>query len=499
MTNVESNVRPEYDDEIQKIADYVLNYSIDDDSPNSADAWNTARYCLMDTLGCGLLALRFPECTKHLGPDCLDQITPNGARVPGTSHRLDPIKAAFDIGCMVRWLDYNDTWLAAEWGHPSDNLGGILAVADYISQQNVSQGRAPLVMRDVLEAMIMAHEIQGVIALENSFNRVGLDHVFLVKLASTAVVAKLYRLPRERMMAAISQALVDGQALRTYRHAPNAGSRKSWAAGDATSRAVRLVDITRRGEMGIPGALTAPQWGFYDVLFSHTNKDLALKPEDERRFTFQRDFGSYVMENILFKISFPAEFHAQTACEAAVILHPRVEDRVDDIEKIVLTTHDSAIRIISKKGALANPADRDHCLQYMVAVPLLTGDLMAENYEDDYHEQHLSIDELRRKMVVEEDARYSKDYHDPSKRSIANAIQIFFKDGSSTDKVAVEYPIGHKRRREEGIPVLEAKFRASLATRFIESRCDEIIELCDDQAQLEQTPVHEFMDLFVTN
>lgn len=498
-TTVESNVRPDYDTEIQKIADYVLNYSIDDDSPNKEVAWSTARYCLMDTLGCGLLALRFPECTKHLGPDCADQITPYGARVPGTSHRLDPIKAAFDIGCMVRWLDYNDTWLAAEWGHPSDNLGGILAVADYISQQNVSQGRAPLTMRAVLEAMIMAHEIQGVLALDNSFNRVGLDHVFLVKLASTAVVAKLYELPRERIMAALSQAIVDGQALRTYRHTPNAGSRKSWAAGDATSRAVRLVDITRRGEMGIPSALTAPQWGFYDVLFSHTNKDLATKPESERQFTFQRDFGSYVMENVLFKISFPAEFHAQTACEAAVILHPQIEDRIEDIEKIVLTTHDSAIRIISKEGALANPADRDHCLQYMVAVPLLTGDLIAENYEDDYHAQHLSIDELRSKMVVEEDARYSKDYHDPNKRSIANAIQIFFKDGTSTDKVAVEYPIGHERRRDEGIPVLKAKFQANLATRFIDSRCETIFALCNDQAQLEQTSVNEFMDMFVTN
>ncbi|MDN6275210.1 bifunctional 2-methylcitrate dehydratase/aconitate hydratase [Psychrobacter sp.] len=497
---VESNIRPDYDDEIQKIADYVVDYSIDDDSPNSTDAWKTARHCLMDTLGCGLLALRFPECTKHLGPDCVEQITPHGARVPGTSHRLDPIKAAFDIGCMVRWLDYNDTWLAAEWGHPSDNLGGILAVADYISQQNISQDKAPLTMNDVLEAMIMAHEIQGVLALENSFNRVGLDHVFLVKVASTAVVAKLYKLPHERIMAALSQAFVDGQALRTYRHAPNAGSRKSWAAGDATSRAVRLVDITRRGEMGIPGALTAPQWGFYDVLFSHTNKDLAIKPEDERCFAFQRDFGSYVMENILFKLSFPAEFHAQTACEAAVTLHPQTKDRIDEIDKIVLTTHDSAIRIISKEGELANPADRDHCLQYMVAVPLLTGNLIAENYENQYHEAHQkTIDGLRRKMVVEEDEDYSKDYHDPSKRSIANAIQVFFKDGSSTEKVAVEYPIGHKRRREEGIPVLEEKFRDSLATRFIESRCDEIFELCDDQSQLEQTPVNEFMDLFMVN
>ena len=496
---VERNIRPEYDLDIQKIADYVLNYSIDNDSKNSADAWHTARYCLMDTLGCGLLALRFPECTKHLGPHCADQITPNGARVPGTAYRLDPIKAAFDIGSIVRWLDYNDTWLAAEWGHPSDNIGGILAVADYISQSNISGGHAPLTMRDVLEAMIMAHEIQGVLALDNSFNRVGLDHVFLVKLASTAVVAKLYQLPRERIMAALSQAIVDGQALRTYRHAPNAGSRKSWAAGDATSRAVRLVDITRRGEMGIPGALTAPQWGFYEVLFSHTNKDLALKPAQERRFTFQREFGSYVMENILFKLSFPAEFHAQTACEAAVILHPRIQDSIDDIEKIVLTTHESAIRIISKEGQLNNPADRDHCLQYMVAVALLTGDLMAENYEDDYHAQHhILIDGLRRKMVVEEDLNYSKDYHDPDKRSIANAIQIFFKDGTSTSKVAIEYPIGHKRRRAEGLPVLEAKFQASLATRFIDRRCQEIIALCDDQTRLEQTPVNEFMDLWVT-
>ena len=497
---VESNIRPEYDTEIQKIADYVLNYSIDKESENSADAWNTARHCLMDTLGCGLLALRFPECTKHLGPKCADQLTPNGARVPGTSYRLDPIKAAFDIGCIVRWLDYNDTWLAAEWGHPSDNLGAILAVADYISQQNISKNHQPLTMRNVLEAMIMAHEIQGVLALENSFNRVGLDHVFLVKLASTAVVAKLYNLPRERIMAAISQALVDGQALRTYRHAPNAGSRKSWAAGDATSRAVRLVDITCRGEMGIPGALSAPQWGFYDVLFSHTNKDLATKPEGERQFTFQREFGSYVMENVLFKLSFPAEFHAQTACEAAVILSPRIDDRIDEIEKIVLTTHESAIRIISKEGTLANPADRDHCLQYMVAVALLTGDLMAENYEDDYHEQHhILIDGLRHKMIVEEDSGYTKDYHDPSKRSIANAIQIFFKDGSSTDKVVIEYPIGHKRRRAEGIPILEAKFCANLATRFIESRCQEIIDLCDDQQRLEQMSVNEFMDLFMTS
>lgn len=490
--NVETNNRPDYDPEIQAIADYVLRYKIE-----STEAWNTARLCLMDTLGCGLLALRFPECTKHLGPIVDGTIVPHGARVPGTSFRLDPVKAAWDIGTIIRWLDYNDTWLAAEWGHPSDNLGGILAIADHLSQVNVSRGQTPLTMKHVLEAMIMAHEIQGVIALENSFNRVGLDHVFLVKLASTAVVAKLRGLNRERTMAAISQAIVDGQALRTYRHAPNAGSRKSWAAGDATSRAVRLVDIAVRGEMGIPSALSAPQWGFYEVLFSHTNKDLATKAIQDRKFKFQRPYGSYVMENVLFKISFPAEFHSQTACEAAVILHPLVKDRLDQIDKIILTTHDSAIRIISKSGPLANPADRDHCIQYMVAVPLITGNLVAENYEDRYHTAHPIIDILREKMIVVEDPRYSAEYYDPEFRSIANAIQVFFKDGTSTTKIEVEYPIGHRRRRTEGIPLLIEKFKANLATRFVSTRIDTILNLTQEQARLETTAVHEFVDLFV--
>ncbi len=367
-SNADQNIRPDYDDVLQAIADYALGYRI-----KSKEAWNTARNCLIDTLGCGLLALRFPECTKHLGPLVDGTVVPHGARVPGTPYRLDPVKAAWDIGCIVRWLDYNDTWLAAEWGHPSDNLGGILAVADHLSQKRVAERKAPLTMRDVLEAMIMAHEIQGVLALENSFNRVGLDHVVLVKVASTAVVAKLMGASRDQMLSALSHAWVDGQALRTYRHAPNAGSRKSWAAGDATSRAVRLADIAMRGEMGIPGVLTAPQWGFYDILFSKTNKDQKLKPEDKRQFTLPQAFGAYVMENILFKISFPAEFHAQTAAEAAVILHPEVKDRLDDIERIVITTHESAIRIISKQGTLANAADRDHCLQYMAAVPLIFG------------------------------------------------------------------------------------------------------------------------------
>ncbi|WP_166259589.1 2-methylcitrate dehydratase [Marinobacter salicampi] len=490
--NADQNLRPDYDDVLQKIADYVLTYKID-----SPKAWDTARNCLMDTLGCGLLALRFPECTKHLGPLVEGTTVPHGARVPGTSYRLDPVKAAWDIGCIIRWLDYNDTWLAAEWGHPSDNLGGILAVADHLSQQRAATGKAPLTMRDVLEAMIMAHEIQGVIALENSFNRVGLDHVVLVKVASTAVTAKLMGADREQLLSALSHAWADGQSLRTYRHAPNAGSRKSWAAGDATSRGVRLADIAMRGEMGIPGVLTAPQWGFYDVLFSKTNKDQALKPEEKRQFSLPQDFGSYVMEHVLFKISFPAEFHAQTAAEAAVILHPQVRDRLDEIDRVVLTTHESAIRIISKQGQLANAADRDHCLQYMAAVPLIFGSLVAEHYEDEFHEAHPIIDEIRDKMEVVEDERYTREYLEPDKRSIANAIQVFFKDGSSTEKVAVEYPIGHGRRRADGIPLLEQKFRSNLATRFAGQRCDLIFGLCRDQNALEATPVHEFVDLFV--
>ncbi|TLF45465.1 bifunctional 2-methylcitrate dehydratase/aconitate hydratase [Halomonas urmiana] len=492
MNTVETNVRPEYDVELQTLADYVLGFTIDSD-----EALQTARHCLMDTLGCGLLALRFPECTKHLGPLVEGTVVPHGARVPGTSFRLDPVKAAWDIGAIIRWLDYNDTWLAAEWGHPSDNLGGILAVADHLSQKRVADGSAPLTMRQVLEAMIMAHEIQGVLALDNSFNRVGLDHVVLVKVASTAVVTKLMGADRERLLAALSHAFVDGQSLRTYRHAPNAGSRKSWAAGDATSRAVRLADIAMRGEMGIPGVLTAPQWGFYDVLFSHTNRDLATKPEAERRFSFQRELGSHVMENILFKIAFPAEFHAQTACEAAVSLHPQVKDRLDEIERIELTTHDSAIRIISKEGDLANPADRDHCLQYMTAVPLIFGVLTAEHYEDAFHAAHPRIDELRGKMEVVEDQAYSRDYYDPQKRAIANAVQVFFSDGTATEKVAVDYPIGHRRRRAEGIPLLEEKFAHNLGTRFPAGRCAQIVELCGDQERLEQTAVHRFVDLFV--
>lgn len=492
--NVDMNNRPAPDQVLVDIAKYVCDMEIKSD-----EAYDTARNCLIDTLGCGLLALRFPECTKHLGPLVPGTTVRNGARVPGTSHEMDPVKAAWDIGAMIRWLDYNDTWLAAEWGHPSDNLGGILAVADYLSRCRLAEGKPALTMREVLTAMIKAHEIQGVLALENSFNRVGLDHVVLVKVASTAVVTRLLGGTEAQVIDALSQAFVDGQSLRTYRHAPNAGSRKSWAAGDATSRAVRLAMITMAGEMGIPGVLTAPQWGFYDVLFSKTNKDQKLKPEDQRQFSLPQPYASYVMENVLFKISFPAEFHSQTACEAAVRLHPQVKERLADISKIVITTHESAIRIISKVGPLANPADRDHCLQYMVAVPLAFGDLVAEHYEDSFHNANPIIDELRGKMEIVEDPRYSREYLEADKRSIANAIQVFFKDGSSTEQIAVEYPIGHRRRRAEGIPVLEQKFLNNLRTRFTEQRCQQIMALCLDAAKLEATPVSEFMELFCVN
>ncbi len=477
--NSEGNVRPDPDKELVDIADYVIDYEID-----SAEARETARNCLMDTLGCGFLAQTFPECLKHLGPIVPGAEVVNGARVPGTSFEIDPVKAAWDIGCMVRWLDFNDTWLAAEWGHPSDNLGAILSVADYVSRNALAIGGAPLLMKDVIDSMVKAHEIQGCLALENSFNRVGLDHVLLVRIASTAVVTATLGGTRDQVVDALSHAFIDGSSLRTYRHAPNTGPRKSWAAGDATSRAVHLAMLVLKGEIGYPSALSARTWGFYDVSFQG-------KP-----FQFQRPYGSYVMENVLFKISFPAEFHAQTAVEAAVALHPEVLPRLEEIDRIVLTTHESAIRIISKTGVLNNPADRDHCLQYMVAIGLLKGGLVAEDYEDDIAEDP-RIDRLRELMVVEEDVRFSEEYHQPDKRSIANAVQVFFHDGSASEKKTVEYPLGHRRRRKEGIPLLEEKFRRNLSARFTARRANEIEALCMDQATLESTPVHEFMDLFV--
>ena len=492
--NVDYNLRPDYDKVIKDISEYVINYEV-----NSRDAMETARNCLIDSIGCGLLALQFKECVKHLGPIVEGTAVPNGSRVPGTNFILDPVKAAWDIGCIIRWLDYNDTWLAAEWGHPSDNLGSILGLCDHLSQKRVKDGQNPIFMKEILEFMVMAHEIQGVLAIENSFNRVGLDHVLLVRVASTAISAKIMGGNDEQIKSAISHAWVDGSSLRTYRHAPNAGSRKSWAAGDASSRGVRLADIALRGEMGVPGVLSAPQWGFYDISFNKTNKDQKLKDKEDQIFKFNRDYGSYVMEHILFKIQYPAEFHAQTAVEAAVKLHHDVKEKFDQIEKIVIRTQEPAIRIISKVGNLANAADRDHCIQYMAAVGLIYGDLKAEFYEDDFHNENSLIDSLRDKMEIIEDKRFSDDYLDPEKRSIANAMKVIFKDGSSTDDVEVEYPIGHKRRRSEGIPLLEQKFLNNLNTCFDKDKSNSIYKLGTNQENLEKTAVHDFMAMLVKN
>ncbi len=477
MSSHVSSDRPPFDQPLVDIVDYVLNYRID-----SALAYETARYCLMDTLGCGLQALQFPACTRLLGPAVPGLTMQRGARVPGTSYELDPVTAAFNIGAMIRWLDFNDTWLAAEWGHPSDNLGGILAVADWLSRN----GRR-LTMRDVLTAMIKAHEIQGCLALENSFNEIGLDHVVLVKVASTAVVSELLDLGREQCLNALSLAWVDGQPLRTYRHAPNAGSRKSWAAGDATSRAVRLALIAQTGEMGYPSVLSAKTWGFYDASFRG-------KP-----FEFQRPYGSYVMENVLFKISYPAEFHAQTAVEAAMTIYRELEKigrSAADIRRVSVRTHEAAIRIIDKQGPLNNPADRDHCIQYMIAVPLLFGRLTAEDYEDGVAADP-RIDELRAKIVCREDAQYTRDYHDPAKRSIANALTVELMDGTRLPEVAVQYPIGHRIRRKEGLPLLVEKFRNNLALALPDGAQQVILDLCADQNRLETMPVDEFVRLFI--
>ena len=482
MSSHISNVRPKPDKVLVDIVDYVTAYKI-----KSKVAYDTARNCLIDTLGCGLEALEYPACTKLLGPIVPGTVVPNGAKVPGTQFQLDPVQAAFNIGTMIRWLDFNDTWLAAEWGHPSDNLGGILATADWLSRNAVATGKPPLSMRDVLTGMIKAHEIQGCIAIENSFNKVGLDHVVLVKIASTAVVAQMLGLSRDEILNAVSLAWVDGQSLRTYRHSPNTGSRKSWAAGDATSRAVRLALIARTGEMGYPSVLTAKTWGFYDVLFKGNE------------FKFQRKYGSYVMENVLFKISFPAEFHSQTAVEAAMTLQRTLATKglkAHDIRKITIRTHEACIRIIDKKGPLSNPADRDHCIQYMVAVPLLLGRLTASDYEDNVAVD-VRIDVLRDKITCVEDPQFTKDYHDPKKRSIANALTVQMKDGTVLDEVVVEYPIGHARRRKEGIPLLEAKFRTNLARRFPARQQQQILDVSLDQKVLEAMPVHEYVDLYV--
>jgi len=477
--DIRSAARPEPDQVLVDIADYVCDMEID-----SELAFETAHYCLMDTLACGFQALDYSACTRLLGPVVPGATLPGGARVPGTSYELEPVMAAFNIGAMIRWLDFNDTWLAAEWGHPSDNLGGILAMADYLTRIARAEGKEPLTMKDVLIAMIKAHEIQGVLALENSYNRVGLDHVLLVRVATTAVVTRMLGGDREQIINAVSHAWIDGCSLRTYRHAPNTGSRKSWAAGDATSRGVRLALIAMTGEMGYPSALSAKTWGYYDVLFKG------------KEFSFTQGYGSYVMENILFKISYPAEFHAQTAVEAAMTLHPLVKDRLDEIEKIVIETQEPGVRIIDKTGPLDNPADRDHCIQYMAAVPMVFGRLSAADYENDIASDP-RIDALRDKMEVTENEAYTKDYFDADKRYIGNAIQVFFKDGTSTDRVAVDFPIGHRQRRDEGIPVLKKKFATSVSGKLKPAQWQALDAACADRDKLKAMPVDEFMALLV--
>ncbi|MDF9412255.1 2-methylcitrate dehydratase [Brevibacillus laterosporus] len=476
LKNMEIN---KTDELIEQITDYILHKRI-----TSLEAFETARYVLLDTLGCGILALSYPDCTKLLGPIVPGTVVPNGCRVPGTSFVLDPVRGAFNIGCIIRWLDYNDTWLAAEWGHPSDNLGGILAVADYISRVRIAEGKQPLTMHQVLEAMIKAHEIQGVLALENSLNRVGLDHVLFVKIATTAVVAQMLGGTREEINNALSNAWLDNSSLRTYRHAPNTGSRKSWAAGDATSRGVQLAMMALKGEMGYPTALTAPGWGFQDVLFNKQELKLA------------RPLDAYVMENVLFKVSYPAEFHAQTAAECAIKLHPEVMARFGEIDSITITTHESAIRIIDKVGPLNNPADRDHCLQYITAIGLLFGDIKADHYED-LAASDPRIDILRNKMVVVENKQYSIDYLEPSKRSIANAVQVHYKDGSSSEQIECEYPLGHRFRRGEAIPKVIEKFVENVRTHYSQKQVRKIKEACMDSERVKSMAVTEFIELFL--
>src|SRR6266568_7532218 len=473
------NIRPPFDPLLEQIAAYTSDAQI-----TSELAFETARHCLMDTLGCALLALNFPACTKLLGPVVAGAIVPGGSRVPGTKLELDPVTAAFNIGTLIRWLDFNDTWLAAEWGHPSDNLGAILAAADYVSRQKVAEGKRPYVVRDVLQAMIKAHEIQGLLALENAFNRVGLDHVLLVRIASTAVTTNLLGGTREQILNALSNAWLDGGALRAYRQAPNTGSRKSWAAGDATSRGVQHALWAIRGEMGYPCALSARTWGFCDALFGG------------QPIRLSQPFGSYVMENVLFKVSFPAEFHAQTAVEAAIKLHLQVRSRLDEVRQVEISTQEPAIRIIAKSGPLYNPADRDHCLQYMTAIGLVFGALNPDHYEEAVARDP-RIDALRSKMLVQEDPRYTREYLEPATRSIANAVQVFFDDGSATNKVEVEYPLGHRRRRAESIPLLVEKFSTNLETCFTPKRVEAILALFEDVARLERLPVNEFMEYLI--
>jgi 2-methylcitrate dehydratase len=475
MKSMNDNTRPQFDGILIKIVNYVYDYKI-----TSKLAFETAKYCLADSVGCAILAMNFSECTKLLGPWVSGISIQNGARVIGTGQELDPIKAAFDMGTMIRWLDYNDTWLAKEWGHPSDNLGAILAVMDFVSRR--PEYNKTYTVQDVLDAMIRAYEIQGVLALENSFNMVGLDHVILVKVASTVLAAYLLGADKDQAIAALSQAWLDGQALRTYRHAPNTGSRKSWAAGDATSRAVRLALMTMEGESGYHSALTAKHWGFSDVLFH--SKPVHL----------ERKLESYVMENILFKIAYPAEYHAQTAVECALKIYEKMKDKNLQIKKVVITTHNAAMRIINKTGPLYNPADRDHCLQYMVAIALIHGNLTAESYEE-HVASDPRIDELRSKIVVVEEDRFSQDYIDDDKRSIANQVDVLLSDGTSLTE-CVEYPLGHRLRRQEGIPLLWEKFEKNMGTQFGADKVANAVELFKNDEMLLKMPVTEWISQF---
>ncbi|MGY0558460.1 bifunctional 2-methylcitrate dehydratase/aconitate hydratase [Lysobacter sp. A421] len=478
--DIRSTVRPTPDQPMLDIAEYVAGYRVD-----STEAYDTARYMLLDSLACAALAMEHEECVKHLGPLVPGAQMKGGARVPYTSHELDPVQAAYNIGVQIRWLDFNDTWLAAEWGHPSDNLGAILGVADYLGRKAEAEGGKALTVKDVLGYAIKAHEIQGGYAIKNSFNRVGLDHVILVRLASTAVATRMLGGDNEAIWTAVSHSWIDNGMLRTYRHAPNTGPRKSWAAGDACRRAVTHALNAVKGVVGYPSALSVPTWGFYDIAF------------EGKQFEFERPFGSYVMENVLFKISFPAEFHAQTAVECAMKLHDQVKDRIDDIERIELQTQEAGVRIIDKTGPLHNYADRDHCLQYMVAVPLIFGRLVADDYSDAVAADP-RIDALRAKMTVSENEQFTRDYFDPAKRYIGNAVQVFFKDGSSTEKVSIDFPIGHRKRRDEGIPVLMKKFEAAVRGKLPAANADRLVALAAAPDELEAMPITELMALFAS-
>lgn len=472
-----TNVRPTPDKVLVEIAQYVDRYAV-----KSKLAWETARLTLIDTLGCGFEALSYPACTKLLGPIVPGTIVPNGARVPGTPYVLDPERAALNTGALFRWLDFNDAFYGATVIHPSDTYGGIVPIADWVSRTRVARRKEPLLMRDVLEAGIKAYEVMGGLAIENGFTDVGLDHTILVKIGVTPVVTRLLGGTREEIVNALSNAWLDGHALAAFRRKPNTGSRKSWAAGDAASRGVRLALMAVKGEMGYPAALSAKRWGFYEALFKG-------KP-----FTFQRPLGSYVMENTLFKIPYPTAFHGQSGVEAAIKLHPLVKDRLDEIEHIDVKCHNSSMTILDKTGPLYNPADRDHCMQYMMAVGMIYGTMTAEHYED-----HIAadprIDKLRAKMKLSESAQFERDYHDPAKRSNANSIHVYFKDGTKAPLSVVEYPLGHRRRRKEGIPAVMEKFEKNVARVFAAKQRGRIMAVCLDQQKLEATPVNEFMDL----